>query len=61
MKVFVNNGFYKHTSDLNKEINKKLEDLITKYGATILSCTVQYVEYSWNFGSKYNYVITYEE
>lgn len=60
MKVYVNNGFYKYSSDLTEEINRKLENL-TKYGATILNCTVQYVEYSWDFGSKYNYVITYEE
>ena len=60
MKVYVKNGFYKYTSDLTEEINRELEKL-TKDGATILNCTVQYVEYSWNFGSKYNYVITYEE
>ena len=60
MKVYVHNSFYKYTSDLTEEINNKLEKLI-KNGATILNCTVQYVEYSWNFGSKYSYVITYEE
>ena len=60
MKVYVKNDFYKYASDLTEEINRKLENL-TKYGATILNCTVQYVEYSWNFGYRYNYVITYEE
>ena len=60
MKVYVNNGFYRYPSNLTEEINRELENLI-KNGATILNCTVQYVEYSWDFGSKYNYVITYEE
>lgn len=60
MKVYVHNSFYKYTSDLTEEINSKLENLI-KDGATILNCTIQYVEFSWDFGSKYNYVITYKE
>lgn len=60
MKVYINNGFYKYPSDLTEEINKKLENLI-KYGATILNCTVQYVDFSQSLGSKYNYVITYKE
>ena len=60
MKVYVKNGFYKYPWDLTEEINRKLEEL-TKDGATILNCNVQYVEFSWDYGSKYNYVITYEE
>lgn len=60
MRVFVNTDFYNSQYELMDKINesiKRLED----QGKTILNCTVQYVEYSWNFGSQYNYVITYEE
>ena len=60
MRVFVNTDFYNSQYELMDKINesiKRLED----QGKTILNCTVQYVEYSWDFGSKYNYVITYKE
>ena len=60
MRVFVNTNFYNSQYELMDKINesiKRLED----QGKTILNCTVQYVEYSWDFGSKYNYVITYKE
>ena len=60
MRVFVNTDFHHSQYELMDKINESIK-ILEDQGKTILNCTVQYVEYSWHFGYKYNYVITYKE